>query len=221
MTATIAVGMICLALGIGVGFKVAKGRFEKTSEQALKELSEFVAQRNKALEAAQVDVEIVRALREGDLGVDDLHEIGFDKVRQEATGWRPSLPSSTEVPSLPEAEEEQPSEYQPFQPLPYRRDIREIKNMTRGDEVWISTSTIGHNKHGEVTLWATSSCSSVQLDNCRCRLRMLSDGLLELAVDPDDTQEAFGGIREGNLKVKYVTILRPEDRYGRGSSSRA
>lgn len=215
----ISICVACLALGLGVGFKVAKAHLEKAASLAIEELSESVVQRGNALQAAQVDVEIVRALREGDLGIEDLHEIGFDEVRQEATGWRPQLRG--QEPEIV-AEESELAEtataraelgYQPFDPLPYRRDVQFLRNMTPGDEVWIQTVQIMHSRRGDVTLLNSAVCYSAPSEGHRCRLRMLRNGQLELAVDPEDTQEASGAVSDGDRTVKYLTSLRPEDRW--------
>lgn len=85
--------------------------------------------------------------------------------------------------------------------------------MTPGDEAWIQTGDIMHNKQGDVTLWDNAFCESIASARHRCRLRMLRNGQLELAVDPDDRQAASGVVSEGDYTVKHLTRLRPEDRW--------
>lgn len=200
------VGVLCLFFVFGIGFAVGHRRSLAQWKSDVRRLEGTLEGQVKALKSAEVDQEIVRALREGDIGVDDLHSVGFEKVRQEATG------NILEF-AAPENEEESESEYQPFNPLPYKREISTLDGMTPRDQVWVSMSAIRHSGSGEVTMWTTATCSHLHSSARRCRLRKLETGEYELAIDPGDPETASGGVTDASFIVKYVTVLRPEDRY--------
>jgi len=197
---------VCLAVGTWAGYQWARS----DHLQEIRRLKGTIQENAKALKSAQVDTELVRALRKGEIGVADLHEVGFENVCQEVPGAFEGVFSAAPK-ELPEAQEEY--EYQPFIPLPYRRNLDHIGQMTPGDEAWISITSVHHTPHGSPALWRNARCSSEPKKSQRCRLRRLEDGLYEIAFDPDDPDEANAQVTVAHIVPKYVTTLRYGDRW--------
>lgn len=197
---TLSLAFLCLILGVGIGFSVGHRRALGKWTADVQKLEDAFQEKVRALKSAEVDVQIVRALRSGEIGVTDLHEVGFENVRQEATG------------ALVGAVSEAPSEYMPFVKLPYERALSRIGSMVPGDEVWISMASVHHRNDGIPTLWNKTACTPRATEQNRTRLRFYG-GQHELGIDPADPNDAPGGITDATCKVDFVVVLRPEDRF--------
>ena len=136
--ATFTFAFLCLAVGVSLGFFGGYRRALGKWTADVRKLEGAVEEKAKALKSAEVDMQIVRALRSGEIGVDDLHDVGFESVRQEATG------------ALAPKQDGDPM---PFVKLPYKRNLGTIKGMIPGDEMWIAMGAIRHRKDGTPTLW--------------------------------------------------------------------
>ena len=198
---TLSIAFLCLVVGLGVGFSVGHRRALGKWTADVRKLEGAVEEKVKALKSAEVDVQIVRALRSGEIGVADLHEAGFENVRQEATGALVALPVAP------------PSEYMTVVKLPYERALRTIAGMVPGDEVWISIVSVRHRRDGTPTLWKNTACTPRATSQNRTRLRFY-DGKHELGVDPTDPSDAAGGITDATWWMDHTVVLRPEDRFG-------
>jgi len=200
------VASMCLLLGLGAGVFTGYRRALKPWKNDVLRLEGSAQAAAKALGAAQIDVEIVRALREGTIGVEDLHEVGFENIQLQATGALKAIE--------PEAPSEETGEYMPFVKLPYERACTKIEQMVPGDEVWISMTNVHHDTSGRVRLWRTTACSPTATENNRCRLRFY-DQKHELGVDPTDPIPASSLVTNANWWMDHVVVLRPEDRWSR------
>ena len=198
---TFSIALLCLIVGISIGFSAGHRRALGKWTADVRKLEGAIKEKVKALKSAEVDVQIVRDLRSGDIGLADLHEVGFENVRQEATG------------ALVAVAPEPPSEYMPFVKLPYERALTTIEHLVPGDEVWISMASIHHRRDGRPTLWKNTPCSPRAIARRRCRLRYY-DGKHELGIDPTDPTDAAGSDQTvASWWIDFTVVLRPEDCY--------
>lgn len=192
---------LTLLLGGCVGFAVGTARLKKETRK----LEALMKSNAKELKAAEVDVEIVRALREGEIGIEDLQAVGFEKVRQEATGSALALSSP-----VPVVEDEQ--KRMPFVPLPYKRNVSRLEHLVSGDEVWIRLGEVFHDRDGCPCLWKATLCHPAPSRHVRTRVRYY-EGEHELGIDPDDPGQTMGLVSNSGIFVDYVVTLRPEERW--------
>jgi hypothetical protein len=194
------IGVACLLVGAMLGFVGGHWRAVGGWRKDVRRLEAALVERDSELKKATLDSELVRALREREIGIDDLQGIGFDGVRQEATGML-SVPAS---------------DYLPFTPRSYSRNVSYIQNMTPGDEVWISLYRVYHRVDGIPVVMMETPCSPNLSREQRCRIRFVG-GIhgREMAVDPEDSAYANGQPcpQAGYYVMDHVTVLRPEDRF--------
>lgn len=193
-----------LVAGIGIGFAANQKRLKDQWQADVRKLEAAVEEGAKALKGAEVDVEIVRALREGEIGLDDLQEVGFDNVQQEGTGRLRALPPATTVAAQ--------AEYMEFVALPYERATYKIEDMVPGDEVWISLADVHHDRDGRPRLWKRTRCTPTPTKRNRTRLRFYK-GKHELGIDPDDPTHTSSTVTRADWWIDLTVILAPEDRW--------
>ena len=196
--ATFTFAFLCLAVGVSLGFFGGYRRALGKWTADVRKLEGAVEEKAKALKSAEVDMQIVRALRSGEIGVDDLHDVGFESVRQEATG------------ALAPKQDGDPM---PFVKLPYKRNLGTIKGMIPGDEMWIAMGAIRHRKDGTPTLWNHTPCASKPTQSKRTRLRFYG-GQHELGIAQTECAETSDEITDASLTVDYTIVLRPEELSG-------
>lgn len=150
------------------------------------------------LREARSSVDLVKALHDGDIGIDDLREAGFDHVQQGRTGKLRGL---------------RQSDYQPFSPLPYRRRVEYVGDMVPGDQVWVSLSEVRHRARDCAMVVSRDAVCSVRRSSERlARVRRTANGAYELAIDPNDTARVGTTICDG-VVMTHVTTLRYDDCY--------
>lgn len=190
----------CFVLGIFLGFVGGHYRAVDLWRADVRRLEDALEEMALQAGKAAIDTRLVQGLRAGDIGLDDLRELGFEEVRQEATGAKLGK-----------------SEYQAFEPRLYRRNLSRVSDMAAGDEVWIHLGLLEHDLNGNPVLRWDTPCSPCSETGRRARLRCFATprGLAyELAVDPKDPAPASGAVCfTDSLRIGFVTVLRPEDRY--------
>jgi hypothetical protein len=195
-------GLYAVLSGVAIGLARIKQR----------ELQEELSKTMLELERAKVDSNLLRALGDGEIGIDDLKEVGlFDKAQQASTGKLAGLMAGSED------RDTAGCEYQPFKPLPYKRKNAQVGGLIVRDEVWINPISVHHTSDGYPAIGNNAEVSPTPTFKFRYRIRVLADGYTELAVDPDDEISTSGFIvdeeRHDIVVFRHVTKLKPEDRW--------
>lgn len=173
------------ASGVWLGFAFASWKKGKEIQR----LQGLIQERERSLKEAQTDQELIRALQEGEIGLKELREVGLASKETTSNDKQEAPPEPV------------------FTPLPYKRNIRTIRDMIPGDEVWISLSDVHHTPNGVPILHSNTSCCPVSSEGNRCRVRKLKSGELQLGFDPKDTALASGKIVKDGIKVRKFVKL--------------
>lgn len=152
----------------------------------------------KTLPESATDSELVRAIREGELGIEELREAGFDRVvertpkdnQNEGLQHVAQLSQEAASVSAPDAA----PEYK-WRPLPMRRSKPPefLKDAIRGEEFWIELGDLHYDKDGRVHIWHTANLHHTSDTNVSVRVRVLEQGIFEVAV-PCGAQGAFSDL---------------------------
>jgi hypothetical protein len=202
MISFVLVSLGWLVLGLGVGYLYGVRRTRVPWLRDVRKLEAAVEETSNALKSARMSEVILRSLRDGELGVDDLKSIDFE------------LPPAVDPPEVEVSER-----YQPFRRLPYLRDIKTVGQMIPGDETWISLAFIRHRRHDAALFLRRMTPCGTQHSSQRARVRCLADSSFEIATDPGDTALPLGEFvfaDPDSIWLKHVTVLRKQDRYVEG-----
>jgi hypothetical protein len=220
MLALLFVALSCLGIGLGAGFLWGRQHAVGQWRADVHKLEAAIEVQAKELRDAQLLGELLQAVREGNLSVADLQEIGLERLSS-STALVPA--------SAPTAAEKQAYKYANFHPLLYQREVGSLQKMIWGDEVWVALGDLYHLATGTPVFWAGTECSPVATPHRRARVRVVEDSSYELAIDPTDPIPAGGTLDcSGELEMAErappsgeaqllvmgsVTTLQPEDRF--------
>ena len=157
------------------------------------------------IKALQVDRNLVKALRAGEVSPEELRDLDLISATAFATSDR--------ILSLPDPEP--PASPAPtFVPLPYERVIGTAEKLAKGDEGWIKLSDVHHYPNNTPCLRKNTNISARRSEEKPTRIRVLDDGTWELGIDPEDETLAGPQVKPGDrhmwIRIEHVVVMANE-----------